>query len=241
MQRALKIDPNLAFAHFALGMLHRDYDWDWVGAKAEFERALELDPHDANARMQLSYLEGNMQGRYDEVIGSLRDALLLNPVDTFYLARLGTELFEAGHMEESASVTRKALRLNPTSAGAYAELALALLFMGQHSEALSAVESESDELERLTTLPIVYWKLDRRADSEAALAQLKEKYAAVAATNIAEVHAYRGEFDSAFDWLHRAYRQRDAGMQWLKTDRLLLNLHDDPRYSPLLAKMNLAN
>jgi hypothetical protein len=59
------------------------------------------------------------------------------------------------------------------------------------------------------------------------------------AAQIAEVYAYRGETDKAFEWLDRAYRQRDPGTPELKSDPLMRSLHQDPRYTDLLKKMRL--
>ena len=57
---------------------------------------------------------------------------------------------------------------------------------------------------------------------------------------------WRGETDKAFEWLERAYRQRDGGLvavlPWVspvKWNPVFRSLHDDPRYSALLRKMNL--
>ena len=59
------------------------------------------------------------------------------------------------------------------------------------------------------------------------------------AYQIAEVYAYRSEPDSAFQWLSRAYQQRDSGLRNLKIDPLLTDLRRDPRYAELLRKMHL--
>jgi serine/threonine-protein kinase len=72
-----------------------------------------------------------------------------------------------------------------------------------------------------------------------ALRQLESKYAEVAAYDIGEVHAYRGEADAAITWLDRAYRQRSDNMVFLKVDPLLRNLRGNPGYKVLLRKMNL--
>jgi len=53
------------------------------------------------------------------------------------------------------------------------------------------------------------------------------------------VYAARGDPDHAFEWLERAYRQRDAGLLGIKIDPFLTSLHGDPRYAALLRKMNL--
>jgi hypothetical protein len=88
-------------------------------------------------------------------------------------------------------------------------------------------------------LPMAYWALGRRAESDAALDQYKKKYSGRSAYEIAEGHAFRNEADAAFEWLDRAYRTHNPGMAWLKVDPMLRNLHGDPRYQALLVKMKL--
>ncbi len=51
----------------------------------------------------------------------------------------------------------------------------------------------------------------------------------IAAFQIAEIYAYRGETDKAFEWLERAYKQRDGGLSQMKGDPLLRSLERDPR------------
>ena len=49
-----------------------------------------------------------------------------------------------------------------------------------------------------------------------------------------------GKVDSAFEWLERAYAQRDGGLPaGLMTDQLLISLHSDPRWEAFLKKMKL--
>ena len=65
------------------------------------------------------------------------------------------------------------------------------------------------------------------------------KHAADGAYRDAEALAWRGEKDKAFEWLERAYQQRDGGLSEIKVDLLLDHLHADPRFNALLKKMNL--
>jgi hypothetical protein len=47
----------------------------------------------------------------------------------------------------------------------------------------------------------------------------------------------RGEKDAAFEWLERAFAQRDSGLAFMRGHAQLGSLHDDPRWRPFLAKM----
>jgi serine/threonine-protein kinase len=49
----------------------------------------------------------------------------------------------------------------------------------------------------------------------------------------------RGDRDTAFEWLERAYRQHDGYIAFVKIDTLLDSLRGDPRYAALLRRMNL--
>jgi len=55
------------------------------------------------------------------------------------------------------------------------------------------------------------------------------------------VYAFRNQPNEAFEWLDRAYAQRNAGLIETKSDPLLKNLHHDPRYAALLKKLNFPN
>ena len=101
------------------------------------------------------------------------------------------------------------------------------------------MRSEPDAAFRLQGLALVYAALGQRAEAEAALAELIEEYQGDSAYQIAEVFAYWGDVDSAFAWLERAFSQRDAGLALTKTDPLLANLHDDPRWNAFIEKMGL--
>ena len=59
------------------------------------------------------------------------------------------------------------------------------------------------------------------------------------AYQIAEVYAWRGETDKAFEWLQISFDNQDTGTLALLIDPLMRSLRDDPRYKNLLAKLGL--
>jgi serine/threonine protein kinase/TolB-like protein/cytochrome c-type biogenesis protein CcmH/NrfG len=239
LQRALRVDPDLAYAHRVLGNLYEEFDWNWARAASEYQRALELDPNDLHARIALADLKAIRSGRFDERIEYSRQALARDPLDSNERWSVAWALLSAGRSEEAEATLRKLVELNPAFAGGSSFLGLSLLLMKRYPEALAAVNAESDESFKLSTLPAVYWALGQRAASDATLAELEQKYADASAFNVAEMHAWRGETDAAFHWLERAYRQRDPGMEMVRIDPLLRNLHADPRFHAMLVKMNL--
>ena len=104
---------------------------------------------------------------------------------------------------------------------------------------LAEMEREPEPVYRLQGQALAYHALGRKKEADAALAELIAKYQADGAFQIAEVYAVRGEADRAFEWLERAYAQRDVGLTSMKGDPLLKSLERDPRYVAFLKKMRL--
>jgi hypothetical protein len=75
--------------------------------------------------------------------------------------------------------------------------------------------------------------------SEAALQESIAKYHTTDAYQIAEVYAFRNQPETAFEWLDRAYTQRDGGLVLTKVDPLLKSLHNDPRFAAPLKNLDL--
>jgi hypothetical protein len=93
----------------------------------------------------------------------------------------------------------------------------------------------------LTGLALAHHALGQRADSDAALAELMKLDPVGIAYQLAEVHAYRGEIDSAFEWLERSAETHDSGLTNARVDPLLRNLHADPRWGAFLSRNSLAD
>ena len=130
--------------------------------------------------------------------------------------------------------------LNPTAPWAYAGLGLGYALQGNFEQANATAQKDAAEWARLLIVAVARFGQHRVPESDAALAQLTAKYDGTAAYQIAEVYAYRGERDQAFEWLERAYRQRDGGLLGCQVDPLLANLRPDPRFAVFLHKLGLA-
>src|SRR5881394_4094172 len=112
-QRSLRIDPKLAYAHYVLGRTHMYSEWDWAAAKAELERAIELDPDDLHARVDLAYLTEGIFGQFDRKVRYLRQIISSDPLDAESHEHLAFSLFLAGRFDEAGAAYRKLLQLYP--------------------------------------------------------------------------------------------------------------------------------
>jgi len=237
-ERALALDPNLAEAHAAMGWIKKNYDWDWAGADASYQRALALEPGNATVVRGAAALAATL-GRFEEAMALDRRAVELDPLSVATHNNLGLAAYRAGRLEEAAAAFKKAVELNPERPSVHADLGRVYLAQAHPQEALAEMEREPEPFWRLYGLALAYHALGQKKEADAALAELVAKYQAEAAFQIAEVYAFRGEADRAFEWLERAYAQRDAGLSEMKGDPLLKSLERDPRYAAFLKKMRL--
>ncbi|RPH63481.1 MAG: hypothetical protein EHM89_03895 [Acidobacteria bacterium] len=237
-EKALELDPQLVDAHLAMGWIHMVYDWDWAAADASFRRALELEPGNVKA-LRTFGLQAKTFGRWDEAIDAMNKAIERDPLAPNFYHNLGTMLLAVNRDTEAESAFRRAIERDPGGASRHEAIGRSLLLQGKPEAALREMQQEPEEIWRLSGLPLVYHALGRRSESDAALAAFKSEYGGEMAYQIAEVHAFRGEADLAFEWLERAYDQRDGGVSEIKGDRLFRPLIDDPRYTAFLKKMKL--
>ena len=101
------------------------------------------------------------------------------------------------------------------------------------------MRKEVDDATRLGGSAMAYFTLRRKADSDVALAQMLKDQSKHNPYYIAQVYAFRGESDEAFNWLDRAYEQKDVGLSHFKGEVAFKSLEGDPRYKTFLLKMNL--
>jgi serine/threonine protein kinase/tetratricopeptide (TPR) repeat protein len=238
MERALSLEPDLAEAHVALGWIRMAHDWDFRGAEESYARALGSEPRNATVLRGAGVLALTL-GRNEEAIRLYQRAAEQDPLSSATYNNLGIALRAAGRLEEAEAAYRKALQLAPERVGTHSGLALTLLAEGRGEEALAEALLEPDEAWRLWALALIHDARGQGADSDAVLRELTDKYATDTAHQIAEAHAARGDVDAAFEWLERAYAQRDGGLMDVKTSPYLHSLHGDPRWGSFLKKMGL--
>ncbi|HTF66596.1 MAG TPA: tetratricopeptide repeat protein, partial [Edaphobacter sp.] len=237
-KRAIALDPTLASAYLALAATQISCDWDWDAANTSITKAVALEPGSVEVLRMRSYLS-RILGNLDQAIKLYQQAVALDPLRINSYSGLGYLLYAAGRYEEAQAVLQKPLELNPQATYVHLTLDKILIAEGKPQQALVEIEKERIEWGKFTGQALAYHARGREQDSNAALAALIAKYHTRAPYQIAQVYAYRGEADKSFEWLERAYEQRDPGLPEIKSNPLFKNLLHDPRYSDLLRKMHL--
>jgi TolB-like protein/Tfp pilus assembly protein PilF len=237
--KALAIDPDYAPAHARLAFIAMAGDNDLAGAAQHYKRALALDPSDLDVLRDSAGLL--------MVLGRLNEAMALNeavvrrdPVNMNALFDHGWFQLMAGRFDAAIAAYRTVLSLAPGWDNARVALGVALLLKGDAPGALAEIEQETSEVYKMIGLPMAYYALGRKADSDAALAALIAKYEKDAPYNIAYAYAYRGEAGKAFEWLDKAIEYGDPGIGEIVMENLFDKIHTDPRWLAFLRKVGKA-
>jgi TolB-like protein/DNA-binding winged helix-turn-helix (wHTH) protein/lipoprotein NlpI len=240
VERALSLNPNLAEAHAQMGRIKQQVDYDWAGANASFQRAVALEPGNPEY-VSLAALTAACFGRFDEALQLARRAVDLDPLNAdSWEALAETELY-MGQLDQSAADSKKALEVNPDHWSSPINLSRIYLLQGRAQDALPEIEHVHNATYRAHLYALTYYALGRKKESDAALRELMMKYHASNAFEIATIYAFRNQTDEAFEWLDRAYAQRDPSLMSTKVEPLLNSLHNDPRFAALLKKLNFPN
>jgi TolB-like protein/Flp pilus assembly protein TadD len=237
-QTALSLAPELSAAREALGYVLLTSDLDFAGAEAELRAAEKLAPADAGPKGALCILLG-AQGRLAESENVARQALALDPLGVIRHFNLARVLIGGGRYDEAEAALRKAVALQPAAARLHVQLTTIDVLRGNATGALQNAQLEPPGSWRDYALALARQMQSDRSAADAALQKLINENAASSSFQIAAVYGLRNEPDKMFEWLDRAYAERDAGLTQLLVTPFILNYKDDPRFAAFCQKLKV--
>jgi tetratricopeptide (TPR) repeat protein len=243
--RALAVLPASPEALSILGLSLALYDWDWTEAEPKLRKAIHSNPCDTAARLCYGlYL--TLAGRAEQGVREARKGQQAAATSLTAHLTVGFAYHAGQRYEEALTQYRLAQDLDSSFYGSY--LAMGLLFTDQ-----SMFEQASNMLNRAAQSsprnPAVMAAMaynHAAAGRDGACRQLAGELAALAqkqyVSPLAQAMAYSagGDVDAAFRKLDDAVQERST---WLPVIRFLPAfqlLRQDPRFTGLLSRMNLA-
>lgn len=234
--KALEIDNSLGEAHASLAAVLESSEWDWAGAEAGFQQAIELNPAYATAHQWYADFLAEM-GRLDESVDEIERALELDPLSLIIRANGGKILIYARRYDDAVEQCQKVLEMDADFLPAHACLGLAYAMKGMDEEALH----HARKFGRLPLIGFAHALAGQREKALEIVQELEEHprsefYSSTA--TIALIYAHLGETEQAFAWLERAYQERAIPLS-LKVDPMFDPLRSDLRFHKLLRRMNI--
>ena len=235
---ALRLDPDLALAHAARGLVLLNADFDWKGTQAEYRRALELAPESTLVAFRVSTSLASL-GHVASAVELARSALARDPENGFWQEWLAAYLGALDRLDEAEVAARKGVSLSAQQPLSYRELTFIEVLKGDAAAALLAAKAVPPRRNQNIAMA---WALQigpNRAAADAALKNLVAKNAGDSSYQIAEVYSLRRDPDNMFKWLDQAWDNRDDGIQYLLYDPVILRYKSDPRFATFCKKVGL--
>jgi len=240
--QALDLDPSLAEAHTALGLIVQNHDWDWATAEREFRQAIALNPNYATAHHW--YAEHLMwRGRFDEALRESEVALQFDPLSLIIAADRGAILYYARRYAEATERFQSVRAVDPALSRTYL-LVSVYADRGMLDQALA-----EEERWRGRIPPAIHWsaqayaygRTGHAAEGRRAIRELRRlsQREAVQARVFAWSYAAVADTAETLAWLEKAYAERSGEMVALKVSPAYDFLRGDPRFERLLARVGL--
>lgn len=241
-ERALAIDPDLAAAHAALGLVRFGDDWDWNAAETHFRRALDLDPELASARVHYSWLL-MLLGREAAALAEANRAVSAWRT-RFVIAGAAVTYFLAERYDEAIALCDEALEGDP-------EYLFATYQRGQCYHMKGMYPSAQAELERgaqiggrapfyIALLGKSYGEAGMRDKALAIVRELDEMQSRRYVAPHCYVYIYHGLGEREEALLHQEDAYRDGGQPLNYLSPFIRNLFSlDPTHRDRLRQMRL--
>jgi TolB-like protein len=246
-RRALHHDDSVSQAHCSMGFVKAAFDWDWNGAEAEFQRAIQLDSQSATAYHWYAVFCLAPQLRLPEAMLEIETAEKLVPASVPIRVHHGWTLYLQRRYDVALEVLRTCIELDPSSWLSHWHQGFVYEQLSMHEAALASFTRARDlapgEPAAVGSLGRIYGILGDSRSSLKALRRLKNtggrQY--VSPVDIAHIHIGLGQVDSAFEWLKRASEQRCGRLIHIKADPAFDSLKSEPGFLQLLERMRLGS
>ncbi len=242
--RALELDPNCAEAHAALGWAATAYDFDWIAAEREYQRAIELKPQYGPVHIWYSHFLKAM-GRPKESSAESRRALECDPLGLVLNMHMGWHYLYLRDYQQAIEQLTRTLELDPGFIPARMFLGEAYEQTGMFAEAIAEFEEATNLGNRhpiyLAGLGHAYAVSGKRDETHRTIQELDRlsQQRFVPARGVAEIYMGLGDNEQAFTWLDKALEQRNGWLIHMKENQRYDGLRNDTRYKDLVRRMNL--
>ena len=243
-EKALRLDETLGEAHSSLGWVKWIYYWDWAGAEAEFQRALQLNPKSSNTHgMYAEYLDS--RGRFTEAGKERAIAAQLSPAEPILYQNNGEHFLYTREFDKAIEQYNEALALDPNFSLAHGWLWEAYAMKGMRKESIENL-AESTVLEGNSGLAAKVKAAYARSGYKSAIRVVLEDRRLKRSsghwtpfTDDASLYIALGEKDLALTALDQAVQEREPGVTALQVDPIFDSLRSDPRFHQLLHQVGL--
>ena len=238
--KALSLDNDLAEAHASLAQILIYYDYNFVGAEREHQRAIQLNPNYASAHQWYSELLTALS-RHEEAFAEMRRALEIDPFSLIINRQYGVSLLFARHYDEAIAQLKNTIEMDANFAPAHSTLSLAYQLKGNYAESVERLAKYEELSGNQQSAALARESFARGGWQGFLRAMTGERQPSNwKPYKVATFHAVLGEKDKAFAELNKSYQEHETILGLVKVDPRFDSLRADPRFAEVLRRIGLA-
>jgi len=244
-ETAISLDSSIAEPYCSLGLYYTIYEWNWIEAKKNFLRSIEL-----NSRYAQGYsfygmvLLAWVEGKFEEAEKQGRIAIKLEPLSAIDHADLSWTLYMAHRFEEALAVAKTGIELDGNSFLSHRLAGLCFIALKRYAEAIDTlqyiVKISNRHQHALNTLIWANCGNGNIKEARKLMNELEERSITeyIAGTHFGISAAYLGDTEIAFSYLEKAYHDHDPIIIQIKYSPFVpALLKSDPRFQNLVDRI----
>ena len=247
VEKALELDPDLADAHRVRAAIAMNHDWDRKAAETELARALELGPGSAAAHFSNAWRLILLEREFERARAGLDEAARLDPLHLQVRTLIGYFHFFRHDYERALQHFEQVLALEPSFAFAHYALGDVCTQLDRYDRAFAefdkAIELGGRSVNHIGVLGYAHGRAGNRDQALSLLQELMSRasVAYVPAMWIALIHLGLGDLPGLFNWLDRAFAERDGSLVLITAAVEFDPVREDRRFKALLGRMGLGH
>jgi TolB-like protein/Tfp pilus assembly protein PilF len=244
VDHAIAADDQLAEAHFARAFFKFWLEWEFPGALAAIQRAIELGPLSGSAHAYYGLFLVCL-GRLEEACAEASRAVARDPLSPLRSYGAAVTFHWARQDDRAIEECRRTLELDPEHTLVRVVLARALSERGRHEEAIAvateAVDKSGGQVFLLSYLGTVQARAGNFTAARTILDELSDRTQReyVAPLHFADLYAALDDRAEALKWLGRAFAERNGFLATIRVNRLYDNLRGEPAFVHLIGQLRL--
>ena len=235
IKKAIALEPDSGHSYATLSSL-QELNWEFEAAANSMDRALELLPDDP---VILGTAANKTFGDLEKSIDLLKKAITIDPLVYVNYFNLGHACYRLNRLEEAEKAFKTFGLYYPNWEIYHYMMARIRLAQNRNDEALAEIAQEKHEFFGLYGRNFVNYALGRHNEADALFEEFLEKYSETDPANVADLYAFRGEYELSFKWLNKALESKDPVLIESLTYTSFKPMHRDKRWAGLIRKIGL--
>jgi TolB-like protein len=233
--KAMALDPDLGYSYATLSSL-QELNWDFEESTKNMNKALELIPNDGVIMGTAALMTF---GDLEKTVTLLKKAIEVDPLVYGNYFNLGHAYYRMNRLEEAEKAFKTFELYYPNWQIFHYMMAKIRLAQGRTDDAISEIEQEKHQFFSLYGRNFIQFALGHTMKADALFTEFLEKYGETDPANVADLYAFRGDYDLSFEWLNKAFEVKDPVLIEALTYPSFKPMYSDSRWRDLIRKIGL--